>query len=137
MYSIIKTSRILVQTPVSRAHAHRLLNLFPSNVIIKCTADSASGESGTVFRGNGGEGTSGAYERENKTGNQTVRRMVWHIAEEKRDNRGEERKKRESATGRRIPTGTTEDVNQWVIRAAVPEEGESRPLHSLHNSKGG
>lgn len=106
-------------------------------MIIKCTANSVSGESETVFRGNGGEGTSGAGERENKTGNQTVRRTVWHIAEEKRGNRREERKKRESATGRRIPAGTTGDVNQWVIRAAVPEEGESRPLHSLHNSKGG
>lgn len=41
----------------------------------------------------------------------------------------------ESATGRRIPTGTTGDVNQWVIRATVPQEGESRPC-ILHNSKG-
>lgn len=86
---LYKQAEYLVRTPASRAHAHRLLNLFPSNVIIKCTANSVSGESGTVFRGNGGEGTSGAGERENKTGNQTVRCTVWHIAEEKRGNRRE------------------------------------------------
>lgn len=40
----------------------------------------------------------------------------------------------DSATGRRIPAGTTGDVNQWVIRAAVPQEGESRPC-ILHNSR--
>lgn len=76
-----------------------------------------------------GEGTSGAGERENKTRNQTVRRT----GASPRKNRATGGK---SATGRRIPAGTTGDVNQWVIRAAVPQEGESRPC-ILHNSKEG
>jgi len=64
-----------------------------------------------------GEGTSGAGERENKTRNQTVRRGAARRGASPRKNRVTGRK---SATGRRIPAGTTGDVNQWVIRAAVP-----------------
>lgn len=79
-----------------------------------------------------GESTVGAGERENKTGNQTVRRTMRRIAVEKQGDGG--RGRGDSATGRRIPAGTTGDVNQWVIRAAVPQEGESRPC-ILHNSR--
>lgn len=51
---------------------------------------SVSGKSWTAFRENEGEGTSGAAERENKTENQTVRRTVRCIAEEKQGNGREE-----------------------------------------------
>lgn len=80
-----KQAKYLVRTPGLQARAHRLLNLFPSNVIIKCTANSLyPGNPGRLFVENEGEGTSGAGERENKTRNQTVRR----IAEEKQGNEG-------------------------------------------------
>lgn len=41
-----------------------------------------------------------------------------------------------SATGRRVPAGTIRDVNQWLIRVAVPREKEGRFWIPL-NSKGG
>lgn len=74
-----------------------------------------------------GEGTFGASERENKTRNQTVQTHgAAHCIEEKQEQGAEG--EASGATGRRIPAGTTGDVNQWVIRAAVPQEGESRPV---------
>lgn len=59
-----------------------------------------------------------------KLGIRRYRRTVRRIASRKNRSGGEAK----GATGRRIPAGTTGDVNQWVIRAAVPQEGESRPV---------
>lgn len=91
------------------------------------------GNPGTRLSVKTGEDTFGAGEGENKTGNRTARRIV---EEKQRKRLVGGRGVKESATGRRIPAGTTGDVNQWVIRATVPQEGESRPC-ILHNSKGG
>jgi len=75
-----------------------------------------------------GEGTSGAKEKIKPGTRRYDACRCELVAEEKQSSWGKR------ATGRRIPAGTTGDVNQWVIRAVVPQEGESRPC-ILYNSK--
>lgn len=83
-----KQAKYLVRTPGLQARAHRLLNLFPSNVIIKCTANSLyPGNPGRLFVATRVRVPLGLAKEKIKLG---IRRCDAGIAEEKQGNGGEE-----------------------------------------------